>query len=424
MRFFNYRVILYILVIVSFWVIASVELEVVPLIPTFFSIEFVEKMNRILLSIAFSFLAAYIFYVVTTVLPRKMLIYRSKKILAQQVHTLLYEMFVIINQILYVFDIKKDILEVQERDLLCINGDTTKTHSGFYDTREYWNVWGKKGQQFTGLGSIEFEYPENIHKALSKIPKSIQKIRTANPNFHIDEEFAEILSSIETSKVIELYSDKKNSLFLFAHSSRDLYNFIFDYKRLLKKGYSKIHRNSYHEIHIYTPKENAMVPICRQELLHIGAQRIHKIISLSPCIVYNKLSDNAKNIISEMNSGFILNGNTKRKQYLLLSTRDKINVDDNKCIIIIDELLSKKEVKEFTKMNTKKVIILVKPSVFFTTKSGRFQKKVITNGVYTIRYRSYFSLFGRKYNTKYPTTQMIQTISSNINDVMKNYIED
>jgi len=424
MRIFNYRIILYIFVVASFWIIASVELEVAPLIPTFFSIELVEKINRVLSSIAFSFLAAYIFYVITTVLPRKMLIYRSKKILAQQVYTLLYEMFVMISQILYVFDIKKEILDIKEKDLFRINGDTTKKHEGFYGTQEYWNRWTKKRKKIPGLGSMEFKYPENIYKALSKIPKSIEKIRASNPNFYIDEEFAEILSSIETSKVIELYSDKKNPLFLFANSSKHLYNFILDYKRLLKKGYGKVYRNSYHKIHIYTPEENAMVPIRRKELLSIGAPRLRKIISLSPCIVYNDLSDNAKNIISQMNRGNILLGHTIRKQYLLFQTRDKINVDKNRCIVILDDLLPKNEVKKFINTNAEKVIILIKPSILYATKSGSFKKKVITNGVYIIYYRTDFSLLRFKFNAKYPTTQMMQAIESNVNDIMENYTED
>lgn len=425
MKVFNYKVILNILVVASLWTIAGVEFEITPLIPTIFSIEFVEKINRSLLLLAYSFLAAYIFYIVTTVLPRKVLIYRSKKILAQQVHTLLYEMFVMINQILYMFDIKKNIVDVEERDLLCINGDTTKTHKGFYGTKEYWNVWGKKGKQFTGLGSMEFDYPENIYKVLSKIPVSIQKIRASNPNFYVDEEFAEILASIETSKIIELYAEKKNPLFLFAHSSRDLYEFILDYKRLLKKGYDKVYRNTYHEIHIYTPEENAMVPINRQKWRNIGAPRLNKIISLSPYIVYNNLSDNAKSIVAEMNSGLIISGNTQRKQYSLSSTKDEIYVDDNcKCIIIIDELLSKKTIKKFISTNTEKIIILVKPNIIYATKAEYFKNKVVTKGVYVICYRTSLSLLGLKINTKYPTIQMTRNISSNVNDIMENYIED
>lgn len=424
MKIFNYKIILNILVIISLWTIAGVEFEITPLIPTFLSIEIVEKLNRSFLLLAYSFIAAYIFYIVTTVLPRKMLISRSKKILAQQVHTLLYEMFVMISQILYMFDIKKDILDVEERDLLCINGNTTKTHKGFYGTKEYWNTWGKKGKQFTGLGSMEFDYPENIYKVLSKIPASIQKIRASNPNFYIDEEFAEILSSIETSKIIELYANKKNSLFLFAHSSRDLYELISDYKRLLKKGYGKVHRNSYHKIHIYTPEENAMVPIRRLELRGIGTPRLNKIMSLAPCVVYNNLSDNAKSIVAEMNSGFIVSGSDKRKQYLLFPTKDEIRADDNcKCIIIIDELLPKKTIKKFINSNTNKIIILLKPNTVHTTKSGCFKNRTITNGVYVVRYRTALSLFGLKFNTKSPTIQMLRTVSSNINDAMENYTE-
>lgn len=336
-------------------------------------------------------------------------------------------MFVLLNHILYVFDIKKDLLDIQEKDLLPINGDTSKTYKGYYGTTEHWNIWSKKGKQFTGFGSLEFEYPDSISKTLSNIPILIQKIRAFNPNFYIDEEFAEILSSIETSKVIELYANKKNALFLFADSSQYLYKLISDYKRLLKKGYSKVHRNSFHKIHIYTPEENAIVPINRKKLLSIGSPRLKKIMSLFPCIIYNNQSDTAKSIVAEMNSGFIIDmeGKNRSKTYVPLSTQNEISINDNcKCIIIIDRKLSKRIINNLINSNAGKIIILITSNICHTTKCGRFKNKIITKGTYKVYCRTAFSFLGLKYNTKYPTPQMIRTISSNIEDIMENSTEE
>lgn len=424
MNLLGHKKILYILVILSIWIIASVELKVIPLIPTSLSIDFSERLNRTLLSLANSFLAAYIFYILTTVLPRKALIYRSKKISAQQVHTLLYEIFVMINQILYIFNINKDILDIYEKDLLPINENTTKTYKGYYGTTEYCNTWYKKGKQITGFEYIEFEYPNNIYTILSKIPTLIQQIRTSNPNFHVDEEFAEILSSIETNKTIELYANKKNRLFLYSDTSKYLYKLVLDYKRLLKKGYSKEFRNSFHKIHIYTPEENAMVPIHRRESRSSANSLLKQIISLSPYIIYNNQSITANSIVAEMNSGYILDRKGKYigKVYTLLSTQNEIYINDNcKCIIIIDIQLSKQTISSIISTNIDKIIILIRPSSCHTTKRGYFKNKQINNGIYKIYYRSKISFLGFKFNTQYPTISIIHTICYNAENIMRNY---
>ena len=59
-------------------------------------------------------------------------------------------------------------------------------------------------------------------------------MRKSNPNYSVDEHFAEILSSIETNKIIELYADKKQHLFLYSDSSKYLYELLTNYKNLLR----------------------------------------------------------------------------------------------------------------------------------------------------------------------------------------------
>ncbi len=421
MRQLNHKYILLILVIISIWSIASIELEILPLIPTSFSTEFAAKLNRMLISLAYSFFAAYIFYIVTIVLPRRMLILRGKKILAQQVHTLLYKMFVMINQILFIFDVQKDILDVEEKDLLPVDGDTTKKYKGFYGTSEHWNNWRKKGERFTGFGSMDFEYPANVVRALTEIPTLIHEIRASNPNFHVDEEFAEILSSIETSKIIEWYAEGKKPIFLFSHSHTYLFKLIYDYRRLLKKGYNRIYKDSYHKIHIYTEEECKMVPIERAKWRDVASSHTSKMLSLLPYIVYNNTSNTSKSIVAYLNRGYIMNekGEKTGKLYTISPIQKAINIDDScKCIIIITEQISQKQINDLKNKNIDKLIILLSPSIIRTTKQGCFTKNTSSKNEYKIYYRTEFSLLGFKISSKYPTRQVISSISANINDIL------
>ena len=280
----------------------SVELEVVPPIPSYFSDSLTQKINSSLLTLSYSVLAAYVFYWFTSFLPRKITIYRSKKILSKQVNRLLYELFVLIHQIFYVFEIDKRIEEIEEKDLLHIDGDISRSLKGVYETGVHWRRFWKRGKKFTGLAWMEFVYPEGIKKKLSEIPNYIGKIRASSPNFDADEVFAETLASIETNKIIEWYSsEEKNKMFLYTGSSTELFNLINDYKRLLSLGYQKMFRNSYNTIRFYTKKEIEDIPKKRERLLLSFAPQPGLLKLLNPCIIYNPDYVDARAVISELN---------------------------------------------------------------------------------------------------------------------------
>lgn len=228
----NYKTWLFILVFTSVYIIIGVDLNYLPLIPSDLNSDKIAKINKLYLAISYSILAAYIFYYFSVTLPRKVKIHRSKNILSKQVRFLLYELFVLINQILYAYNIKKEISDIQEKDLLHINGNIKKTFSGYYSTSEHWMKLRKRGEKFTGLGDLQFTFPDSVIKSLDKLPEAIESIRKSNPNFHVDETFSEILSSIETNKLIEYYATKKYQLFLLANSSEEFYSMICNYKRL------------------------------------------------------------------------------------------------------------------------------------------------------------------------------------------------
>lgn len=75
--------------------------------PSHFSEAIVEKINRTLLSLAYSIIAAYIFYFVTVVVPLWIQIGKSKRILSYEVYFFLEDLYILINQILYVYKIDK-----------------------------------------------------------------------------------------------------------------------------------------------------------------------------------------------------------------------------------------------------------------------------------------------------------------------------
>lgn len=173
----SYKTWLFLLVFMSIYIILGLELNYFPLIPFFLPQNEIAKINKICLAIAYNTLAAYIFFYFSVVLPRKVLIHRSKNIIGRQVHWLLYELFVLINQILYSYDIKKDVDDVEEKNLLHINGNVRATFSGYYSTSEHWRTIGKKGKNFTGFGNMPFTFPDSVIASLKKIPVSIEQIR-------------------------------------------------------------------------------------------------------------------------------------------------------------------------------------------------------------------------------------------------------
>jgi hypothetical protein len=424
-KLINYQIWLFVLIISSSWVVASVGLEICPLIPTNFSETFVLKLNVVLLNISYSILAAYIFYWFTYLLPRKTLIYRSKRILSQQVHWLLYELFVVINQILYAYDLNKPIEQIEEKDLRHLDGDVSKTFNGFYATGEHWKAFWKSGQQFTGFGDMPFAFPEDISKKLTEIPKLIHKIRQANPNFYTDEIFAEILSSIETNKIIDWYSEGKNKIFLFGGSSTQMFSLICDYKRLLNLKYYTPFHDTYHTIRFYTQEEINNIPQKKNNYFNKIAPILNVPRTLIPCIVYKESYYDSRSIISELNGGHIVTSNGFQKEFLLCTYNNEIQSPKNsRCVVIINELISKRQIREYIKFNQKdKVIICIKSNLLFTSKKNKFTGKSTTYGLYTIYYRKPLILFGFQFFRKYPTKTMIDYVRFNVNEIMRNFKE-
>lgn len=419
MKSFNYRIILYSLVAISLWGICSIELEIVPKIPSSFSVEFTEKINHIFLSLSYSILSAYIFYEATSELPRKVQIHRSKKILGQYVYNLISDLFVMINQILYVFDIKKDILDVKEKDLAPINSEISKKYNGYYGIFDYKNTLFGKGKYLTGINGIKFTFPDSIYETLNKIPVLIQKMRKSNPNYSVDEHFAEILSSIETNKIIELYADKKQHLFLYSDSSKYLYELLTNYKNLLKTGYCKTYRNCFQQIRFFTQEEKDNIQIKRDELRTIVNQRFMPIYMLSPCILYDNNCNISKSIVATLNNGLIIdrNSNTIGKQYKTQPITDNEIDDECKCIIlVINWQISAQIINNIIDSNKGKLIIIVKPSIYHTSKPKYFKKQ---NGAYIVFYRSEFSFLRLKFNSQYPSSKTMGIICSNIDAILK-----
>lgn len=423
---YNYQVWLSILIIVSIWIILSVDLEILPLIPSNFSKDFTIRINQVFTALSYSVTAAFIFYWFTYILPRKILIYRSKKILAQQVHWFLYELFVLINQILNAYDIKKRIEEIEEKDLMHIDGNISKTFDGYYRTSEHWKKNRKKGKQFTGFGDMKFTFPEIAINELNKIPDLIFKIRNSNPNFHADETFAEILSSLETNKLIEWYAIKKYDIFRLEGSSKELYSMIVDYNRLLSLNYHKLFRNSYQKIHFYSEEEIKAIPEKRNQFQARIAPKVNASRSLIPCIVYSSKYSDSRAIISELNKGGFVTSQGLQKEFLLSEYQDGIKPpSQSKCIVIIGHDIPKKQIKEFIKSNkSEKIIIWLNSNFIYSSPKFETSEKLTEFRLYKLFYRRPFSILKFCFGRKYPTKEIISVIRYNVVEIMRNYRSD
>lgn len=424
----NYQLWLRILVVISLWIVLSVELKLIPLIPSLLSETFVSNLNRVLLNISYSFLAAYIFYIITSVLPRKMLIYRLKKVSARQVHELLYELFILISLILYAFGIKKKIGKIEKKDLYCIDSCIERMNFyGFYTTSERWLDFWKKGKHFTGLNGVSYSYPGDLTKISQKILNIINRIRKNNSNFYHDSHFTEVLSAIETNTLIQNCSTQESDRpFLSADHSESLYQLISDYGKLNKLGYHKLYLNSFHTINFYGPdmlinREQETIDIINDS--HISQSKVN---SLVPSIIYNEDYYDGRAISSKLNDGFLIDMEKKTlsKQFqIIIWNKGKIQQPNySRCVILIEDKIPKRQIKEYITTNKNTLIIIrLKSSLFFTSKIDKYENEKTSFGVYTVYYRRPLSLFNWGLFNEYPTKETLRYVRSNVMNIMWNF---
>lgn len=421
-QLYNYKFWLLFLTFLSIYAIIGIDLNLLPLFPSTLSKEFITKFNSVITSISYSILSAYIFYWFTYTLPRKINIYRSKKILSKKIHWLLYELFIMINQILHTYDIKKNIAKIEAKDLIHLDGNEVNNFIGYYHVGEYWKKDGPKAKNFTGFGDIKFTFPETINATLNKLPDYINDIRKTNPNFYIDENLTEILASIETNNIIKWYGKKDVNLFCYSGSYKELYSLIVEYRKLTKLKYHKLFRDSYHKIHFYSEEEIRYIPY-RQNDFRIKLQpKLLKAKSLRPCLVYNPQYDDARAIISTLNEGGILTNGILEKQFLLSQYIDEISPPiQSDCIIIIGEKISSKKIRRFAKENSNtKIIIWLKANFFYSSKKMIEDSIENHHKLYQFYYRKPLSILGLSMGKKYPTKNIIDIISFNISEIMRN----
>lgn len=406
-----YKILFWLVLFISSYTVLGIELNLLPLIPSHFSEAIVEKINRAILSLAYSIIAAYIFYFVTVVVPLRIQINKSKRILSYEVYCFIEDLYILINQILYVYKIDRTIDDLEEKDLLCINGTIKKRIEVGYDIRTYWNSIWRKGKKCTGLGNMSFIYPDDILKKLSEIPKRIEKIRLSNPNFFVDIEFAQLLSFIETNKLRYYYKpieELKPNMpvpFLYADSAKELYRLVTGYRLLNKMGYHKYFRNTYNIIELYTKEElnrrrndsskswdEHIVPILKKE------------DSFNPLVIMNSKIRNSVIIANELG-------------YQCLEYEKLNNVQEsNKCVIIITDGIPFKVINQFCITNKgKRIIILLNPSLFFSSSNKKYYEGMQTSyEKYSIYYRSSKKIGPMELNKKYPMHSTLQTIKAMI----------
>lgn len=406
-----YKIIFWLVLFISSYAVLGIELNLLPLMPSHFSEVIVEKINRALLSLAYSIIAAYIFYFVTVVVPLWIQIGKSKRILSHEVYFFLEDLYILINQILYVYKIDKNIDDLEEKDLLCINGTVKNRIEGGYDIDTYWNSIWNKGKKCTGLGNMSFVYPDDILKKLSEIPKKIEKIRQVNPNFFVDMEFAQLLSFIETNKLRYYYKpveELKPNMpvpFLYADSAEELFKLVIGYRLLNKIGYHKYFRNTYNIIEFYTKEElnKKRGDSSKYWDEHI-APILEKENSFHPLIIMNSNIRDSVIIANELG-------------YECLEYDKWNNVQEfNKCVIIITNGIPSKVVNQFCRTNSgKRIIILLNPSLFFSSSNKKYYEGMQTSyKTYSIYYRSSKKIGFMELNKKYPMFRTLQTMKAMI----------
>ena len=80
-----HNIILVILTLLSFWAIASVQLHSLPLVGVNFCKETAQSVNKVLLTLSYSYVAALVFYILTNVLPAKQRKNKLQPIIKQKV---------------------------------------------------------------------------------------------------------------------------------------------------------------------------------------------------------------------------------------------------------------------------------------------------------------------------------------------------
>lgn len=411
-----YNIIFWLVLFISSYTVLGIELNFLPLIPSYFSETIVEKINRALLSLAYSIIAAYIFYFVTVVVPLWIQIGKSKKILSYEVYSFLEHLYILINQILYIYKIDRNIDNLEEKDLLCINGTIENRIEVGYDIHTYLKSIWHKGEKYTGLENMSFIYPDEILKKLSEIPKRIDKIRLVNPNFFVDMEFAQLLSFIETNKLRYYYKPieehKPNMLppFLYADSAVELYKLVIGYRLLNKLGYHKYYKNTYNIIKFYTKEE---LNIKRENISKYWDEHIVPILekenSIHPIIIMN----------SDIRNSVIIS-NELRYQCLDYNKWDNIQ-EANRCIIIITDGIPSKVINQICRTNKgKRIIILLNPSLFFSSSNRKYYEGMQTSyKTYSIYYRSSKKIGFIELNKKYPMHRTLQTIKTMIIHIIR-----
>jgi len=418
----NYTFWLSVLLLSSLWIIISVDLEMLPLIPSNFTLELTSKLNRILLNISYSNIAAFIFFWITTTLPRKIRIQRSKKIISLHVHSLLIQLFRMINQILYAYKIEKIIEEVQEKDLLNLSGNVLNAFKISYFSTEHWKYFWKRGKQFTGAICREENYPDSVINILNVLPDVIEQIRKANPNFQIDESFAEIITSIETNPFLETYAKNKYPLFLHSGSHVNFYSLINDYKRLYKLKYQDYHLYSFFKIRFFNTQELVDFDEENKKSNNEYSLKFRAALALNPCIVYNPSYYDSTALISSINEGLIYRNNSWVKKFSLSKYENDIIIPNLcGCIVLIGENIPKNKIIEFVNHNeNEKIIIHIESSIYRNTSKKLHKNKEINFGYYKLYYRKPVNIFGIEFYKKHPTPKKISELCFVINQMMHN----
>lgn len=391
-------------------VIISIKLSAVPLWPVFTedSFWYTSAVDRERLSLVYDicvgFLLSAIFYFLVDVLPEKTRAHRGKVLVRNYVNSLLEQMEKIISICFQVYGIETHSnIYLKDLNILCGNTSHADEDISFRIT-----TYLSSGKRKTGVHTAG-KFNNVIKSCITEIEKDLQNINRFSFFYASCEEFLEVLTRIESCKLISHYrnnTEKSIACFRYGDADTAFYDFYLLYHRLRKM--------QFHTEYTCTELDSAEVCATYKEKRESGElldkafayqqQRISAYAQERPVLLYGG-THNSDNIILRIQ---------KAVPYLSAcrsDTVDSLMLQQSQLIIVLDNIT--------IPLNS------IDPKQKIFRFSGRLIPgcllRVINwkNSQKQIYYKRPLSLLGITFNAEHPTKQDISKLTNMIDEYIR-----
>lgn len=402
-------IVLCLLALLSIWPILSIDLRIIPLITCKQSTIFTDGCNRAILSISYSFLAAFVFYIVTILIPHYLAVRHSRKVIAKNVYDLLSELYIEIEIVLFNCNINKNINTITKNEAMSIkNQQHADSASGFYISEKRHKRTKKNFINFKLPSINQFSFPKNFKSFLSHLPQTINNIRKLYPKYTIDENFSEIISCIESSALINI-ANKNDDIFSYQEFPEELYKLIENFRALYKLNYHSKIMDTILQIECFSQnriKETFAV----YNMLHNVTNFNECCKKLEPIIIYNSEYQNANKIINTMPplcQSFSTTECTGNIPTIL---------DKSRFIIVIEKGLPRNILNMIPISKDGTIIIHIRAKELLGNK--KIYAQFLTKNDYCICYQDTFKIIKHQFFSKYPTAAVLSGIKDIVRKIM------